>query len=255
MADNAEAFSRITVFADFENAIRSEHEKFDSSAAYPGYTGLGAKPATKTYTNINNLKNQNQVPKGFKLDKDGNPPKWMVKLPCFTCGEIGHTLHTCDCKPPKCNIDGCKIEHTSKAHKKYVEAKAKTAEKGQKGNNNKTGVRAVTSNDDETPTPQPTGDPGVNIPMPVWHEMQNNLRQVMGNQQLNDASHNMRVHIFDSKTDSVMNDDQAIEISNISKIKTQVQCSNTLDNDVMNYVNSRVKQLEEEKIQLIKKKR
>jgi hypothetical protein len=79
MTDSSDFISNITRFEDFENAIRTEHERFENSLAYPGYTGLGAKPATKNQTYINKVATKNKG-EGFSLDKDGTPPQngWLI---------------------------------------------------------------------------------------------------------------------------------------------------------------------------------
>ena len=127
MADNSNAISIITVFEEFENLIISENEKLESSLAYPGYTGLGAKSKTKAHFNINAVQKtdrNSKLPKAFKLGQDGKPPPWMTKLACFDCGEKGHTLHECTTNPGKCGIDGCNRYHNQKAHKNWIDHKA-----------------------------------------------------------------------------------------------------------------------------------
>jgi hypothetical protein len=148
----------------------------------------------------------------------------------------------------------CKLEHTPKAHKNLVDHRAANSDKGKNGKP-KTGVRAVTTNDttnEQTTTTNPPTEQTVNIPQPVWQEMQNNLRKIKDcdyhYNNTNKVSQNCRVHIFNSKTDGIMqNYDQNVKISNINKMKSKVQCSNTLDNDILNYVNLRLKMLNEEK--------
>ena len=118
MADKADKIATIRHFNEFENAIRQQHEKFDTSLDYQGYTGLGAKPPNK-FPKINAVRSNDTLSKGLKLDKNGEPPVWMKKKPCFTCRKMGHTLHTCDCKPPTCNIDGCKLKKCKEMYQKY----------------------------------------------------------------------------------------------------------------------------------------
>ena len=135
MADNADIISRMTVLEEFENAIKNEQDRLEISPAYPNYTGLGAKPPTKSYANINKVKvnNKEGLPKAFRLDSEGQPPEWMKSKPCFTCGTNGHTLHSCTINPDVCGIEGCKLKHTPKAHGNYKEAKAKSEKSEKQG--------------------------------------------------------------------------------------------------------------------------
>ena len=68
MTDNAENFADMRDLNVFENAIRQHDEKFQSSLAYPGYTGLGAKPPT-TFSQVAAVKS-NQSGTEPKLSRD-----------------------------------------------------------------------------------------------------------------------------------------------------------------------------------------
>ena len=88
---------KLTELNEFENLIKAQVGKYRASPAYPGYTGLGAKPPTQLSTlHENAVKTRNaKLSKGMGLDAQRNPLAWVVNKPCFTCGELGHTFHCC----------------------------------------------------------------------------------------------------------------------------------------------------------------
>jgi spore germination cell wall hydrolase CwlJ-like protein len=116
----------------------------------PNYDGKG-KGSPKT--NINAV--SAELKKSMK--------SWEEKIPCFICGENGHTKESC--KAPnisKCTIGECKKTHNQKAHglmKAYLDAKEKKQKKKKNSNVNQSSTEAETGGDTKVAIPKATLNP------------------------------------------------------------------------------------------------
>ena len=257
MADNTNTLSEMTVLEDFETALKTEQDRLEMSPAYPNYTGLGAKPPTKGYANINKVETKSKgkvnLPPSMKVDSEGKPPQWMMDKPCFKCGANGHTLHTCTVNVSKCGIDGCNKWHTATAHKQFKEYMAN------KGKN--TGVKAVNTEDQvqaQGQNNQTTNNNQTNAPATKTQtleaqvlEMQKQINDLTANN--NEVTQNLRVHIYNEKTDGVIQyqQEQPENIS-ISKLNSQVNCTDTLDESILKYIDRKLKMLDVERKEVLR---
>merc|ERR1712059_58435 len=178
----------------------------------------------------------------------------MTLIPCFKCGIHGHTIHTCAANVNKCAIDGCHKWHNALAHRQYKEYMAN------KGKN--TGVKAVNTeeqaqaegqnnqtnnNNNQTKAPA-AGNQNLEVQL---QEMQRQLNELQANN--NEVTQNLRVHIYNDKTDGVIQyqQEQPENIS-INKLNSQVKCTDTLDESILKCIDNKLKMLDREREQGLK---
>ena len=141
LTDNAEEIATMEYLHDFKNLIKMHDVKFTGSPAYLNYTVLGTKAVVKIGKVGTSGGNKRQGG-GLKLDENEEPPKLMLKTPCFRCAIMGHTFHNCpNTQIIGCKVEGCKKDYNPAAHTNFKEHVAKGKAKGGK----KVGVKVVTT--------------------------------------------------------------------------------------------------------------